>query len=1025
VFPFILAKEWDKFVCSSSRGVPSDTAAWRSASARLQIGSPTRRCPLVRLGLLLLAPVLASAQFGTGTINEYAIPAAGSRPQGITIGPDRVSVWFTDPGTSSIGKLIQAAGLTFINEFPTPTANSGPTGIVAVPGGDLWFTETNANQIGRVTMNGTFIEYPIPTPASGPTGIAYDGNSTFWFTERDGNKIASITTAGVITEYPIPTASSQPNSIAANGSFGGVWFTEQSGNKIGFLASSGAITEYSIPTPNSVPVGALLTNGILSTSVTFAEYAANNIAVITQEENPILGPAPPPSFTEYPLPTANSAPSATILNAYGSGTCFAEAIASVINCLDVQGGNVPNVLFYEYAIPTPSSNPQGITWNEQGYWFTEEATGKIGLLSFTNAPALTIVTPELAPAAVGAPYSFTVAATGGTPPYTWSAIPNSLPSGLSLSAAGLLTGTPTTLGTQTFNISVTDATGTAVASLYTLQVGTTGCTFVLSSSGKAFPAIGGVGQFGVETPAGCPWSISEVPAWISVSTDPQNSIGPGIVNFVVSPNSTAMPLNATLTVAGQSFNIQEEAGPAPYSSSATPANFMPHLVAEGGWSTSFTLVNTGSTPANTDTVFYDDNGNFLSLPLTFPQQSAASNSAIEVNQSIAPNQSLIFQASGPASVSFVEGSAQIWTNSPSVQGFAIFHYDPSGQEAVVPLGGSGNVIPFDNTNGLSTGIALENMSGSEVGVSIAYYNDAGSLIFTDAGEELAPYGHTSFVVAARTFQTANMRGAAVIGPCLPTPNPFCPITSNLGIRYTPPGTLTTVAPLNTPAAGQIGSIPHIASGAGWQTTFVISNTPSSGSTQAELAFFDDNGNPLSLTLTNLDTGVTTTASSVSQTIPAYGTVWLTTSGDVGTPLLTGSAQLTGASGFAIFRYNSNGQEAVSPMQVQSQNSVIAFDNTNGTATGVALANGSAQAVSIPVTIRDDQGNQIGTSSLPLAANGHTSFMLASQYPATANIQGTVEFDAVSSGGQTAPNISVLGIRSPPDLTFTTLPALPK
>jgi hypothetical protein len=47
-------------------------------------------------------------------------------------------------------------------------------------------------------------------------------------------------------------------------------------------------------------------------------------------------------------------------------------------------------------------------------------------------------------------------------------------------------------------------------------------------------------------------------------------------------------------------------------------------------------------------------------------------------------------------------------------------------------------------------------------------------------------------------------------------------------------------------------------------------------------------------------------------------------------------------------------------------------------------------------------------------------MLATQFPATAGIVGTVEFDT-PPGAQ----ISVLGIRSPPALTFTTLPALAK
>jgi hypothetical protein len=196
-----------------------------------------------------------------------------------------------------------------------------------------------------------------------------------------------------------------------------------------------------------------------------------------------------------------------------------------------------------------------------------------------------------------------------------------------------------------------------------------------------------------------------------------------------------------------------------------------------------------------------------------------------------------------------------------------------------------------------------------------------------------------------------------------------------------------------------------------------------------LNFYDDNGNPLVLPLTFPQTGATMNASSVSQTIPGNGSLIIQTSGDVGTALLTGSAQLTGVGGFAIFRYNPNGQEAVVPLQsapTSTSNAyLLAFDNTNKIATGVAISNGSAQTVTVPVLIRDDRGNLLGTSSLQLPANGHASFMLAVQYPATANIRGTLEFDIPGAGTSNAATIGVLGIRSPPALTFTTLPALPK
>jgi hypothetical protein len=74
-------------------------------------------------------------------------------------------------------------------------------------------------------------------------------------------------------------------------------------------------------------------------------------------------------------------------------------------------------------------------------------------------------------------------------------------------------------------------------------------------------------------------------------------------------------------------------------------------------------------------------------------------------------------------------------------------------------------------------------------------------------------------------------------------------------------------------------------------------------------------------------------------------------------------------------------------------------------------------------IRDDSGNQVGTGTIPLAANCHLSQVLSTLFPVTANIRGTVEFDTPVFLYEPAAQISVLGIRSPPVLTFTTLPAL--
>jgi hypothetical protein len=89
---------------------------------------------------------------------------------------------------------------------------------------------------------------------------------------------------------------------------------------------------------------------------------------------------------------------------------------------------------------------------------------------------------------------------------------------------------------------------------------------------------------------------------------------------------------------------------------------------------------------------------------------------------------------------------------------------------------------------------------------------------------------------------------------------------------------------------------------------------------------------------------------------------------------------------------SSSQGAAVPFETRNASSyVIAFDNTAGLATGVAIANFSALGADMTAIVRGEDGSQIGAISIPLPAQGHTSFMLADKFSATARIRGTVEF----------------------------------
>jgi hypothetical protein len=83
-----------------------------------------------------------------------------------------------------------------------------------------------------------------------------------------------------------------------------------------------------------------------------------------------------------------------------------------------------------------------------------------------NTPP-SITTSSLTNGTVGAAYSQTLTATGGTTPYTWTIASGTLPAGLSLSSSGVISGTPTTAsGPTSVTFQMTDANSlTATKSL--------------------------------------------------------------------------------------------------------------------------------------------------------------------------------------------------------------------------------------------------------------------------------------------------------------------------------------------------------------------------------------------------------------------------------------------------------------------------------------------------------------------------------------------------------------------------------
>lgn len=211
-----------------------------------------------------------------------------------------------------------------------------------------------------------------------------------------------------------------------------------------------------------------------------------------------------------------------------------------------------------------------------------------------------------------------------------------------------------------------------------------------------------------------------------------------------------------------------------------------HVTYNGGFASTIYIVNTGSSPADFTLAFFDESGSPLAVPMILPQ-SGQTVSAPSLTRTLAGGAMLVIQTQSQDTLPSVLSSAQV-TSSGAVSGFEVFRWTTFGQEASVPLEtrapASFNLI-FDNTNGLTTGVALANSFPNPIAATARIYDDTGVLLQT-ASITLAPREHRSFLLPSAYPVTANKRG--MVEFVLPDGSHI----SVIGLRAKADGTLTTI-----------------------------------------------------------------------------------------------------------------------------------------------------------------------------------------------------------------------------------------
>ena len=300
-----------------------------------------------------------------------------------------------------------------------------------------------------------------------------------------------------------------------------------------------------------------------------------------------------PSSTSLTGWTVNKAFSQTITSANGTGTRTLS-----------QTGTLPAGITFTAATGVLAGTPTATGASS----FTITATDSVGATgqqaySFTVNAAPAITTTSLAAWTVNkSGYSQTIATSGGTGTPTFAVTTGTLPTGLALSTAGLLSGTPTAAAASTFTITATDTAGATAAQSFTLTVNaavaitpTTLPAWTANKSGysQTLSKTGGTGTatFAVTT--------GTLPAGLTLTTAGALS---GTPTTAASSTFTVTATDAVGATATQSYTLVVNAVMAitPTSLAAwtvTKSGYSQTLSKTGGTGTATFAVTTGTLPA--------------------------------------------------------------------------------------------------------------------------------------------------------------------------------------------------------------------------------------------------------------------------------------------------------------------------------------------------------------------------------------------------------------------------------------------
>lgn len=227
----------------------------------------------------------------------------------------------------------------------------------------------------------------------------------------------------------------------------------------GTIGVSGGTAPYSCTiTSGTLPAGLTASNCAISGTPTAAGSSTITVKA-TDASSPAATTTGPVTITVVSNGSLvlSSPPDATVGVAY-TGTIGVSGGTPPYSCTSITG-TLPAGLTAAGCVISGTPTATGTsTVTVTAVDSATPALSKTGPVTITVNPVSSLrLTGSLPNATVGLPYTQTLHATGGVGPYSYSITTGSLPAGLSMSAAGVISGTPTAPGASSFTVEVQDS----------------------------------------------------------------------------------------------------------------------------------------------------------------------------------------------------------------------------------------------------------------------------------------------------------------------------------------------------------------------------------------------------------------------------------------------------------------------------------------------------------------------------------------------------------------------------------------